>query len=124
LSRESLGVFAGAFSFVFGCLYVILHCKHPTAKGGDMSQTVSIRLSEEVIESLDKLAKITDRSKSWLMGHAIEQYVEHESWQIQAIESTLAKVKTGEAEFANHDAVSDWLQSWGTESEGKPPVCK
>ena len=89
-----------------------------------MSQTVSIRLSEEVIASLDKLAKITDRSKSWLMGHAIEQYVKHEAWQIEAIESTLSKVQQGEAKFAAHDEVREWLLSWGTEDEMEPPVCK
>jgi len=89
-----------------------------------MSQTVSVRLPEEVLESLDKLAKITDRSKAWLMGHAIEQYVEHESWQVKAIESTLAKVQQGDAQFTSHDAVSEWLSNWGAENEGKPPQCK
>ena len=89
-----------------------------------MSQTVSVRLPEDVLESLDKLAKITDRSKAWLMGHAIEQYVEHESWQVKAVESTLAKVQNGDAKFANHDSVSEWLSSWGTTNEGKPPQCK
>ena len=89
-----------------------------------MSQTVSVRLPEEVLENLDKLAKITDRSKAWLMGHAIEQYVEHESWQVKAIESTLVKVQKGDAQFASHDAVGDWLKSWGTTDEGKAPQCK
>ncbi|MEB8433869.1 CopG family ribbon-helix-helix protein [Cocleimonas sp. KMM 6892] len=89
-----------------------------------MTQTVSIRLPIEVLERLDELAKITDRSKAWLMAHAIEQYVEHESWQIKAIESTLAKVQQGDAEFAGHDAVGDWLKSWGTTDEGKTPQCK
>jgi len=89
-----------------------------------MSQTVSVRLPEDVLESLDKLAKITDRSKAWLMGHAIEQYVEHESWQVKAIESTLSKVQQGNAQFASHDAVGEWLSSWGTTEEGKPPQCR
>ena len=89
-----------------------------------MSQTVSIRLDEDVIADLDKLAKITDRSKAWLMGHAIEQFVEHESWQVKAIESTLSKVQQGNAQFATHDAVHEWLTSWGTTQEGKPPQCK
>lgn len=89
-----------------------------------MSQTVSVRLPEDVLESLDKLAKITDRSKAWLMGHAIEQYVEHESWQVKAIESTLSKVQQRNAQFASHDDVGEWLSNWGTTDEGKPPQCK
>ena len=32
-----------------------------------MSKTVSIRLDDETLVDLDKLAKITERSKAWLM---------------------------------------------------------
>jgi predicted transcriptional regulator len=89
-----------------------------------MSQTVSIRLNEKIISNLEKLSKITDRSKAWLMGHAIEQYVEHESWQIEAIEKSLLKVQSDEATFAKHQDVSDWLATWGMENEGTTPKCK
>lgn len=89
-----------------------------------MSQTVSIRLDEEVISSLDQLSDITDRSRSWLMSHAIEQYIEHEAWQIKAIEQTLSKVQDGTAKYASHEAVSDWLNSWGSGEEGTAPKCK
>ncbi len=89
-----------------------------------MSKTVSIRLEDETLVDLDKLAKITERSKAWLMGKAVEQYIENESWQIKAIEKTLKKVKSGEAKFASHESVSQWLESWGTPNEGKPPQCK
>lgn len=89
-----------------------------------MSKTVSIRLEDEVILDLDKLSKITERSKAWLMGKAVEQYIENESWQIKSIEKTLQKVKNGQAKFANHDAVSQWLNSWGTDNELQPPQCK
>ena len=50
-----------------------------------MTQSVSIRLDEEVLSSLDQLAEITDRSRAWLMGHAVEQYVQREAWQAEAI---------------------------------------
>ena len=89
-----------------------------------MSQTVSIRLGEDVLLSLDRLSKITDRSRAWLMGHAVEQYVQHEAWQVEAIEKTLAKVCEGNAKFAKNEAVIKWLNHWGTDVEGKPPVCK
>ena len=89
-----------------------------------MSQTVSIRLDEEVISNLDQLSEITDRSRSWLMSHAIEQYIEHEAWQIKAIEQTLSKVQNGTAKFASHEAVSEWLNSWGGDNVGTAPKCK
>lgn len=89
-----------------------------------MSQTVSIRLTEDVLEDLDRLAKITDRSRAWLMGHAVEQYVEHEAWQVEAIQKTLSKVQSGEAKFAGNEEVTAWLQSWGTDAELDKPECK
>ncbi len=89
-----------------------------------MSQTVSIRLNEEVLLELDSLSKITDRSRAWLMGHAVEQYVKHEAWQVKAIEKTLSKVQQGEGKFVSHEAVSEWLHTWGTSNEENAPICK
>ena len=89
-----------------------------------MSQTVSIRLNEDVLSDLDRLSKITDRSRAWLMGRAVEQYVQHEAWQADAIKKTLSNMQKGEAKFATHDLVTEWLHTWGTNLEGKPPICK
>ncbi len=89
-----------------------------------MSQTVSIRLDEDVLLTLDTLSKITDRSRAWLMGHAVEQYVKHEVWQVEAIEKTLSKIEQGDAKFASHEAVSEWLHTWSTDNEEKIPECK
>ena len=89
-----------------------------------MTQSVSIRLDEEVLSSLDQLAEITDRSRAWLMGHAVEQYVQREAWQAEAIKKTLVKVQQGDAKFASHEAVTEWLLSWGDTNRGDPPTCK
>jgi predicted transcriptional regulator len=89
-----------------------------------MSKTVSIRLEENLLSDLGKIAKITDRSKAWLMSKAVEQYVEQESWQIKAIEATLKKVKNGEAKFHSHESVSNWLESWGNKNETPAPQIK
>jgi len=102
---------------------LICICKQTTTID-KMSKTVSIRLEDETLIDLDKLSKITERSKAWLMGKAVEQYIENESWQIKAIEQTLSKVKNGKGKFASHESVSQWLESWGSETENTPPICK
>ena len=89
-----------------------------------MSQTVAVRLDEELIKKLDMMAKAADRSRAWLMSQAIKQYVEHEAWQVEAIKKALDKFERGEARFAGHEDVSQWLASWGTEKEKEPPQCK
>ncbi|VAW44153.1 hypothetical protein MNBD_GAMMA02-1002 [hydrothermal vent metagenome] len=89
-----------------------------------MNKTVSIRLEEKLMLDLDKLSKTTERSKAWLMAKAVEQYVENQSWQVGSIEKTLQKIKSGDAKFASHESVTQWLESWGTAGEQKPPKCK
>jgi len=89
-----------------------------------MTQTVSIRLDEQMVENLDKLAQITDRSRAWLMNYAVEQYIQREMWQIEAMEQSLLKLRKGEAQFIDHQMVSHWLEQWGTTTEGTKPLCK
>ncbi len=89
-----------------------------------MTQTVSIRLDDETLGKLDALTKATERSRAWLMAHAVEQYVQHETWQIEAIHNTLKKIRQGKAKFASDEETTQWLQSWGSEQELKAPACK
>jgi predicted transcriptional regulator len=89
-----------------------------------MTQTVSIRLDDEILSKLDTLTKATQRSRAWLMAHAVEQYVEHESWQIESIQATLSSIRQGDSAFANDEDICRWLESWGGESELQAPACK
>ncbi len=63
------------------------------------SQTTSIRLDDEKLARIDRLAAAIDRSRSWVMNQAIEQYLDHEEWFAEAVAEG--------AEAANHgDLVS------------------
>ena len=44
-----------------------------------MTTSMSLRLSDDVFAELVKLADVTDRSKSYLVKKAIEQYLEEYS---------------------------------------------
>lgn len=89
-----------------------------------MTQSVSIRLDDDVLSKLDMLTKATERSRAWLMAHAVEQYVQHEAWQIDAIQHTLDKIRQGNSKFASEEQAEQWLQSWGSDQEPKALVCK
>ncbi len=56
------------------------------------------------------------------MTHAIEKYVETEAWQVAAIQQAVETLEAGTASLVDHDAVSAWLQSWGSEHEEDPPA--
>lgn len=88
-----------------------------------MSQSVSVRLDEQILEQLDLMARASDRSRAWLMAQAIRRYVEQEAWEIEAIEKALKKLKAGRATFADHEAVEGWVMSWDMDDEKDRPGC-
>lgn len=70
-----------------------------------METTVlTLRVPAEIKQQLDKLADATHRSKSWLAGEAIRQYLDLEAWQIGEIEQALAEADAGD--FAGDDEVA------------------
>lgn len=82
---------------------------------------LSVRVSPKVRDELEALADATGRTKSFLAAEAIRAYVEAQSWQIKAVEKAVKKANSKKAQWVDHDKVSDWLMSWGTQSERKRP---
>lgn len=58
--------------------------------------TITLRVPVTVKDQLDKLAEATHRSKSFLAGEAIRQYLELEAWQISEIQRALQEADTGD----------------------------
>lgn len=70
------------------------------------STTLTLRLTPELKDRLDKLAQRTRRSKSFLAGEAIADYVARELAIVAGIESGIEDVKAGRV--VPHDkAVAD-----------------
>ena len=80
------------------------------------STTMTIRLTPEVSERLDALARDTRRSKSYLASEAIESYVNLNAWQIAHIKEALAEDEAG-APGVPHEEAMRWMDSWGTDHE-------
>ncbi|MFK5985726.1 MAG: CopG family ribbon-helix-helix protein [Pseudomonadota bacterium] len=75
-----------------------------------MSTTMTIRLDESVKERLDKLARSSHRTKSFLAADAIEKYIELNEWQIQEIESAINEADSGD--FATKEQVDNVFKKW------------
>jgi RHH-type transcriptional regulator, rel operon repressor / antitoxin RelB len=86
-----------------------------------MSTTLTIRIDDITKDRLENLAKSTSRSRSYLAAKAIEEYLEANEWQVAEIRETLERVDSPNAHFVDHEQVSRWLESWGTENESRPP---
>lgn len=77
--------------------------------------TVTARIDENIKAQLEKLAKATDRSRSWLISDAIRRYVEEEAWQIAAIEEGVRQADAGA--FASDAEVREVFGDWGVNAE-------
>ena len=51
-----------------------------------MTAAFTLRLDDDTLKSLDRLAEKTDRSRSWHAARAIEDYIALNAWQIAKIE--------------------------------------
>lgn len=64
---------------------------------------LTVRVPAEMKDRLDKLADVTHRSKSYLAGEAIRQYLDLEAWQIGEIQQAIHEADAGD--FASDDEV-------------------
>ncbi|WP_310453002.1 ribbon-helix-helix domain-containing protein [Sulfuritalea sp.] len=68
--------------------------------------TLTLRVPKEMKERLDMLADATHRSKSYLAGEALRQYIDLEAWQIGEIQQALKEADANDfASDAEIDAV-------------------
>lgn len=76
-----------------------------------MSTTMTVRLKPELKSRLDELARITDRSRSYLAAEAIRVFIELNDWQLQEI--TQAVHEADDGKFASDRDVEKVLKKWG-----------
>ena len=56
-----------------------------------MTAAFTIRVQDDVVRKLDKIAALSDRSRAYLAAQAIEDYVAREEWQLAEIQAGLAE---------------------------------
>jgi predicted transcriptional regulator len=74
------------------------------------ANVLSLRLDPRLKKQLDKLAKATQRSRSFLAAEAIREYVSLNEWQIEEISKALVEADRGE--FASEKQVEKVMRKW------------
>ena len=74
------------------------------------STTVSARIDPAIKKRLEKLAKSTGRSRSFLAAEAINDYLELNEWQVAGIQKAIASFDEGRG--VSHQQIKDWVSSW------------
>jgi predicted transcriptional regulator len=84
----------------------------------------AIKLDDATYGRLKVLGAARQRSPHWLMKEAIRQFLEREEEAEHIRRDTLERWERFEAtgETVSHDVVEAWLETWGTDREGKCPT--
>jgi RHH-type transcriptional regulator, rel operon repressor / antitoxin RelB len=83
------------------------------------TDTFSVRLNRNAKARLQKLAKSTGRSRSFLAAEAIVAYLDINEWQVAGIGKALSSLDRGKG--VTHERVSDWVASWESRKERPAP---
>ena len=83
------------------------------------STTFTVRVEPQVKRRLEKLAKSTGRSRSFLAAEALNEYLDVNEWQVTGVKQAMASLDRGEG--VPHDEVKDWVKSWGRKRERTAP---
>ena len=76
-----------------------------------MTHTTSIRLQDETLEAVDKIAAALNRPRAFVLKEAVTQYVQREQALIADIEEGLKAVKEGRT--VPHSAVLERMRAKG-----------
>lgn len=81
------------------------------------TQAISFRIRAEKINALERLARATDRSRSWHIEQALDTYLDIHAWQIAQIEKSITEMDAGQG--IAHAEIKKELLGWGKENKAK-----
>ena len=83
------------------------------------STTFTVRVETDVKRRLEKLAKSTGRSRSFLAAEALNEYLDVNEWQVAGVRKAMASLDRGEG--VPHEQVKAWVDSWRGKRERPAP---
>ena len=70
-------------------------------------KATSVRLDDDTLERVGKMAKSMDRPRAWVMAQAIKQFVDREEWFINEVNEGIRAADAGH--LVDHENVrSQW----------------
>jgi RHH-type rel operon transcriptional repressor/antitoxin RelB len=83
------------------------------------STTFTVRVETAVKKRLEKLAKSTGRSRSFLAAEALSEYLDVNEWQVAGVRKAMDSLDRGES--VPHEQVKAWVNSWNGKRERPAP---
>jgi predicted transcriptional regulator len=83
------------------------------------STTFTVRVETDVKKRLERLAKSTGRSRSFLAAEALNDYLDVNEWQVAGVRKAMDSLDRGQG--VPHEQVQAWVNSWGGKRERPAP---
>lgn len=83
------------------------------------TERLSLRIDAGLKKDLEREARREDRSPSWLAAKAIEATLRNRVEKRAAIRAAIEEAQNGA--FISQEAMDDWIDSWGSDTERPPP---
>ncbi len=83
------------------------------------AETFSVRVSSEVKQQVDQLARLTKRSRSFIVKEAVECYIRDRAAYIRDLDAAVASAESGVGHSS--EQIFTWIKSWGTANELPSP---
>lgn len=71
---------------------------------------ISLRIDDDKIQEIDRLAKVAKRDRTFIINEAIDAYLDVHQWQLQHIEESVRQADQGK--FASDSDVEKVLKKW------------
>jgi predicted transcriptional regulator len=83
------------------------------------AETFSVRLSEDIRRQVDQLARLTKRSRSFIVQEAVESYVRDHAAYLGELDAAVASAESGVGHSG--EQIFTWMRSWGSARELPAP---
>jgi len=72
------------------------------------ARNVSLRMDDEKIDRIDRLAAELGRSRAWVLNQAADRYLEYEEWFVRRVREGMADAEAGR--ILSHDELMAGLR--------------
>lgn len=80
--------------------------------------TLTAQVTQEFLQEIDAVAKKLERSRAWVIKHALAKFLEERAVAEKRWKETLKAIDAADrGEVDSADEVFDWLDTWGQPDE-------
>jgi len=77
-------------------------------------KAATVRIEDDVLGSVDDLAKELNRSRNWIINQALTRFIEYDDWFVREVRNGLKEVERGE--IATDAEVKERFRLWGVDA--------